>query len=119
MTIRAGDGDRRGSAGPIIIVAARLVGDGPFRGTVCTDVCQGNAHLKFSFEGVFQEYVGRFLKFTTKSDVVANVLISSALYFIINDSLTEAAPNIQRRFEEAYCVVPGSSICSCAPAFEA
>lgn len=42
--IRGRDGDRRSSAGLIIIVAARLVGNGPFREAVCTAICQGDAH---------------------------------------------------------------------------
>ena len=53
IKIRGGDGDRRGSARLIIIVAARPVGDGPFRGAVCTAVCQEDAHFEFSFEGIF------------------------------------------------------------------
>ena len=52
IKIWGGDGDRRGSAGLIIIVAARLAGDGPFQEAACTAVCQGDAHLKFSFEGI-------------------------------------------------------------------
>jgi hypothetical protein len=39
---RGGDGGRRGSAGLIIIVAARMVADGPFREAVCTAVRQGD-----------------------------------------------------------------------------
>jgi len=76
IKIWGGDGDRRGSAGLIIIVAARLAGDGPFREAACTAVCQGDAHLKFSFEGIFPEYMGKFLKFTTKFDIFVEILIS-------------------------------------------
>ena len=50
IKIWGGDGDRRGSAGLIIIVAARLVGDGPFRESRLRGFRQGDAHLSFSFE---------------------------------------------------------------------
>ena len=50
--LRGGDGDRRGSAGLIIIVAARLVGDGPFRESRLRGFRQGDAHFKFSLEGI-------------------------------------------------------------------
>lgn len=82
IKIWGGDGDRRGSAGLIIIVAARLAGDGPFQEAACTAVCQGDAHLKFSFEGIFQEYMGRVLKFTTICGVMVKVQISSTAYLI-------------------------------------
>jgi hypothetical protein len=49
IEIRGGEGDRRVSAGLIIVIAARWVGDGAFPKAVCTALCQGDTHLKFSF----------------------------------------------------------------------
>jgi hypothetical protein len=92
IKIRRGNGDRRGSARLIIIVTARVVGDGPFREAACTAVRQGDAHLKFSFEDLVGNTCSRtfvrntwaiFLEFTTKSDVMAKVLISSGFHFFI------------------------------------
>ena len=56
--IRGGDSDGRGSAGLIVIVAARLVEVGPFHKAGRTAVCQRDAHLKVSFAEIVHKYMG-------------------------------------------------------------
>ena len=67
--IRGGDSDRAGSAGLIVIVAARPVEIGPFREAGRTAVCQGDTHLKISFAEIVPQYMGSFWNFTTESDI--------------------------------------------------
>lgn len=75
--IQSGDANRRGSAGLVIIVAARLVGDGPFREAVYVARCRARCALRSPFEDIFSEDMERFLKSTRGLDIVNINLLGS------------------------------------------
>jgi hypothetical protein len=57
---RDDDRDRRGSAGLIIIIGARRVGDGPFIEAVCTVSVQKNCHHSYSLGDLVWKQYGNF-----------------------------------------------------------
>jgi hypothetical protein len=79
---RDDDRDRRGSAGVIIIIGARRVGDGPFIEAVCTVSVQKNCHHSYSLVTLCGSNMGIFSNYTRRSAVFRN----NILKIILKDS---------------------------------